>query len=250
MKPSWAPALAFTPILTVALSRLRIAALPAMDLLARWAFRRPIFWLTMRRMRRLLERCEQCDDQRSNISNATTGVLIEDANADWSGDVDLIDDAIGAVSVTIDSDTNIFNTGTGVRVTGSAANALITGNDNSIHDNTVGVDVDGGTATITGNHFYANTTGIQFQNGGTASIVGNNFSSSVAGVDVNGGTALMQGNTFASSIGVRIQNGGIADLGQNGPGINYTGLGVSTGGNTFSSYSAKPRPPPAAQLSI
>lgn len=174
----------------------------------------------------------------SNISNAATGVLVEDANADWSGDVDSIDDATGAVSITIDSDTNIFNTGTGVRLTGPAANALITGNDNSIHDNTVGVDVDGGAATITGNHFYANTTGIQLHNGGTASIVGNNLSSSMVSVDVDNGAALLQGNTFASSIGVRIQNGGIADLGQNGPGINYTGLGVSTGGNTFSSYSA------------
>ena len=89
---------------------------------------------------------------------------------------------------------------------------------------------------LQGNTFTGN--GIGVVDAGNASIVGNNFSSSVAGVDVNGGTALVQGNTFASSIGVRIQNGGIADLGQIGPGINYTGLGVSTGGNTFSSYSA------------
>ena len=237
MKRSSAPTPACTPTLMAALSRSRIARITGDGLAGSIGVQSTNFLADYASYATAFSNvASSLTISGSNISNATTGVLVEDANADWSGDVDSVDDATGAVSVTIDSDTNIFNTGTGVHVTGPVANAIITGNDNSIHDNTVGVDVDGGTATITGNHFYANTTGIQFHNGGTASIIGNNFSSSVASVDVNSGTALVQGNTFAGSIGVRIQNGGIADLGQNGPGMNYTGLGVSTGGNNFSSY--------------
>ena len=84
-----------------------------------------------------------------------------------------------------------------------AANAVITGNDNSIHDNTVGIDVDGGSATITNNHFYANTTAIQFHNGGTGSVASNSFEgggSADNGTDLlieNAGVAIGANNAFA-----------------------------------------------------
>ncbi len=65
----------------------------------------------------------------------------------------------------------------------------------------------------------------------------NSITSNSRGVDVDGGVALLQNNNLnGNTIGVLIQNGGIADLGQTGPGTNYTGLGISTGGNNFNGY--------------
>ena len=103
-----------------------------------------------------------------------------------------------------------------------------------------GIDIQGGVSTITNSHLANNLTGIHVT-AGKATIINNptTISGGSVGIDVDGGTALVQTtNITGSRIGVRIQNGGIADLGQNGPGINYTGLGVSTGGNNFSSYTA------------
>ncbi|MFO0789325.1 MAG: right-handed parallel beta-helix repeat-containing protein [Pirellulales bacterium] len=140
-----------------------------------------------------------------NISDVTTGVYVEDANADFAGNGPG-DDATGAVNVTIDTDTNIYNTGTAVHVTGPLANAAITGNDNSIHNNVVGIDVDGGTATITGNHFFANTTAIWFHNGGgtgMGSVASNIFDGGMSADNAtdlliqNAGVAIGANNMFA-----------------------------------------------------
>ena len=93
-----------------------------------------------------------------------------------------------------------------------AANAMafITNNGPSIHGNVVGIDVDGGTATITGNHIYGNTSaGVRIANAGTATVNSNNFdgptpdnatdirleSSATPGGGITGGA--VTGNTFA-----------------------------------------------------
>ena len=103
-----------------------------------------------------------------------------------------------------------------------------------------GIDIQGGTSTITHAHMANNPTGIHVT-AGKATIVDNltTITGGTVGIDVDGGTALVQTtNVNGNTIGVQIRNNGIADLGQNGPGVNYTGLGVSTGGNNFSSYTA------------
>ena len=94
----------------------------------------------------------------------------------------------------IHNDNEITSSDTGILI--GAGSAMIEDNDNSIHGNVIGIDVDSGTVLVQNN-------------------------------DLNGNT-----------IGVRIQNGGIADLGQTGKPVtsNYTGLGISTGGNDFSGY--------------
>ena len=102
-------------------------------------------------------------------------------------------------------------------------------------DGALGVATIGGAGLGQGNSISAYTIGVTLS-GGSAIVDSNTFSSSaVADLEVNGGTARVQGNTFGGTIGVRIQNGGIADLGTGG-GPDYTGLGASTGGNDFSSY--------------
>ena len=56
-------------------------------------------------------------------------------------------------------------------------------------------------------------------------------------VDVNGGKAMIQGSvlTGATEAGIRVENGGTVDAG-NCTGVNVTGLGISTGGNTLTGY--------------
>ncbi len=99
------------------------------------------------------------------ISNSTTGVQVR---GDSGG---------GAVTATIQNETEIsgIGAGTGVLVEGPTASATIQNNDNSIHEFLIGVDVNAGNATIANNHIYDNATGIRFTNDGGGSLSGNNF---------------------------------------------------------------------------
>lgn len=82
-------------------------------------------------------------------------------------------DALASATISDTVDNNeITGFATGVLVNGSAT---ITGNDASISGNSVGIDVDGGTATITGNHIYDNGIGIRFASSGNGSVTDNNF---------------------------------------------------------------------------
>ncbi|BBO36057.1 right-handed parallel beta-helix repeat-containing protein [Lacipirellula parvula] len=108
-----------------------------------------------------------------------------------------------------------------------------------------GIHIVGGAATIQGATLADNPTGIRVQGTGRAIITDDSgddttISGGTVGIEVNSGRALVQNTAFANTadIGVLIQNGGIADLGQTGPATNFTGLGVSVGGNDFSSYVA------------
>ncbi len=123
-------------------------------------------------------------------------------------------------------------------------------NNNTLHDNDIGVRVyesdgpdDGGrlavarilgnTASITGG-----LVGIEV-NGGAAKIVGNRVVDNNVGVSVlNEGVALLQDNdlTDNGSIGLLIETDSVVDAGQEGLGADFTGFGVSHGGNDFSSY--------------
>ena len=74
-----------------------------------------------------------------------------------------------------------------------------------------------------------------------ASIIGVDVSDPIVtkGIDINGGTALIQGVTFGgTTIGLLVEGGAIVDAGQNGllSPTDFTGFGISTGGNNFSSY--------------
>jgi hypothetical protein len=72
------------------------------------------------------------------------------------------------VHALIQDDCEMINAGpgTGLLITGAKSSVNLNENDASIHGFTIGVDVDGGTATITNNHIYENGTGIRVSNGG------------------------------------------------------------------------------------
>jgi parallel beta-helix repeat protein len=126
------------------------------------------------------------------ISNVTTGVFVEDS-------------ASGAfnVAATINGNTEITSTSTGVLVSGADASATITSNNASIHGNLIGIDVSGGSATISSNHVYDNATGIRFTAGGGGSVTGNNFNDSTDNgtdvrIDASAGTVTFgASNSFA-----------------------------------------------------
>jgi uncharacterized delta-60 repeat protein len=78
----------------------------------------------------------------------------------------------------------------------------------TINDPTIGINVNGGSATITGSHIFHNNIGIRLINGGSAGITNNNFAGatpnvtdldieSTAGLVTGGGS--LSGNHFAAS---------------------------------------------------
>ena len=94
--------------------------------------------------------------------------------------------------------------GTGILVVGVSASASIVDNASSITSGTIGIDVDGGNAIISGNAIYDNTTGIRVHGGGTATISGNDFDDATADnatdilIVADAGTVtIADGNQFA-----------------------------------------------------
>ena len=141
----------------------------------------------------------------NTVTNARTGVLIQVGGAAAtmsgntftnSGPMSGVGTAISVstgASVTLDGSlhtNSISGFATGVLDDGSA---VIENNTGSIFGNAIGIDVEGGSATISGNHIYDNTTGVKV-GGGTASIDSNDFT----GTTSNGTDLLVTGGTVNS----------------------------------------------------
>ena len=123
------------------------------------------------------------------ITASKIGVYVEDSPQN----------GVATATATIEGDTSITTdgAGTGIHVSGSTASASITGNLGSIYGNLVGIEVSGGSATITNNHIYDNGTGIEFTSGGSGSVTGNSFAGSTA----NGTDLLIDTTAGTVSIG-------------------------------------------------
>ena len=188
--------------------------------------------------------------------SATTGL-----NANHA----ILEIAVGKLSVSSATATiqgnliNDYQKG-GILAAGSATNVTvggtgpgeantITGFDTGIDLFRYGVQTSGGrtvSATIGGsdpddaNTISGAATGI-LVDGGSANLLDNTITGNTfAGVDVDGGTAVLQGNNLTGNgIGLLIRGAAVVDAGQTGKPVqsNFTGLGVSTGGNDFSGYS-------------
>ena len=104
-----------------------------------------------------------------------------------SGSIVTIDDSV--------DENEISGFATGIR---SAGTVTVIGNDASIHGNVIGIDVAGGTATISGNHIYDNTTGIRFTTA-AGSVSDNNFDG--GGSDDNGTDSELTTTAGAVTIG-------------------------------------------------
>ena len=84
----------------------------------------------------------------------------------------------GSVTGTISGNTIYGMGGAGVRVL-ATADVTVENNVGSIYGNAIGIDVDGGSATISGNAIYGNAVGIRFTAGGTGSVADNDFDDAV-----------------------------------------------------------------------
>ena len=167
--------------------------------------------------------------------------------------------SVDTPNVTINGGTISGTTEAGVLVTnwdsvwssGIGENANVTVSGVSIHPTSgAGVEVYSdpahttptAQATITGSTITGTSTGVLVSGAeASATITNDTITGNGTGVDVDGGTALLQGNDLTSNtIGLLIDDGGIVDAGQTGKPAesNFTGLGESTGGNNFSSYTA------------
>jgi hypothetical protein len=115
-------------------------------------------------------------------------------------------DALGStgdtVAMEISGNTSIANTGTAINVNGANASANIHNNAASIHDNTVGIGVFSGSATITSNNLYANSTSLRFATGASVTAHINRFISTTTAIDnPDGLTPNLENNWWGCNAG-------------------------------------------------
>ena len=121
-----------------------------------------------------------------------------------------------------------------------SSNNVVSGN--QISDSDIGIYVSDSADTIggTGNVLTGNDVGLQIVGGSQVAVLDNTIAGSATGVDVDGSTAMLQNNDLRNNtaIGLLIHDGAVVDAGQTGKlsPSDFTGLGISTGGNDFSSY--------------
>ena len=68
--------------------------------------------------------------------------------------------SVAAMTGLANSISNTGHTGSGIVVSGTHSSATISNNSSSIHGQAVGIDVDGGSASITNNAIYDNGIGV------------------------------------------------------------------------------------------
>ena len=105
-------------------------------------------------------------------SGTTVGIFVDAAGS--TGDT---------VAMQISGNTSVSGCTTGISVVGANASANIHDNAASIHDNTIGIDVGGGSATITSNNLFANATGLRFSTGATGTAHFNRIISTTTAID-------------------------------------------------------------------
>jgi hypothetical protein len=146
------------------------------------------------------------------------------------------------VKALIDNDNTIQGTGTGIFVeqqSGFTAQATISNNNASIHDNVIGIEVSAGSATITNNHIYDNDIGIQVDNGGSGSLDNINFDGPIANgtdlrLDANAGTVTIGLNNAFAGNTYFIDNRSAQGFDLTGNNTTYKGLNPAVLADDFS----------------
>ena len=103
------------------------------------------------------------------------------------------------VSAEVKGNTTVTGSPAGILVSGSGATGNVHNNLLSIHGNAIGIDVDGGAATINNNHIYDNGIGVRFTNDGTGNVNTNKFFDALKnGVDIQRTATADAGSVVAS----------------------------------------------------
>jgi CSLREA domain-containing protein len=126
-----------------------------------------------------------------SIDGTTTGIFVDATGS--TGDT---------VAMEISGNTSIINTTTAISVVGANASANIHNNSSSIHDNSVGIDVTGGSATVISNNLYANATGVQLGAGSSVTAHFNRIISTTTAIaNPANATANLENNWWGCNAG-------------------------------------------------
>jgi len=145
----------------------------------------------------------------ANSSYVVDGVSIQNStqNGVWVEDNETATVAVEIKNTTINGGASA----TGIKVSGTDASANIHNNTTGIADALIGVDVDGGTATVFRNKINANGTGIRTKNSGNLSSVTENYitnnTSEGIRIEANTGTVgLINYNDLSGNTGFAIND--------------------------------------------
>ena len=127
---------------------------------------------------------ESSTDNGANVqilANVVSGFArgIDVLKSDTEGAAETLTVTIGNTTADANTISGASVAGISLRNTAGAAyggiDATVKNNTASFSGNAIGIDVDGASATISGNKLYDNDVAIRFTNGGTGSVTGNDF---------------------------------------------------------------------------
>ena len=123
---------------------------------------------------------------QTNLTSSSTIDLTKNTLSDAAYGVRTTGGATVNVGGTLPADSNAIS---GMSIAGISAagsgTVNVRNNTGSIHGNAIGIDVSSGTATISGNHIYDNTTaGIRFTSSGQGGVNDNDFTGTPNGTDI------------------------------------------------------------------
>ena len=112
------------------------------------------------------------------------------------------------------------NTGAGILVDGGANVTVNNGASPAIRNNFVGIDVNGGTANITGVALNNNTTAVRVMGGGNATLTSNTFNGNSVGLVAQNGSATFTNGHHID--GIAVGNGGLVTVNTGGSNLIVT----------------------------
>ena len=192
-------------------------------------------------------------DRNVDIAAANVGAASLDTNAASTG-IDVLGAAttqISGLALSNYVDRGIRNAGDATLVdltlNGGTLGLEVVGGTTSLVGSTVNADsgavVPSGTFSVSNSMFHGTSAvgsaGIRALATTLLDVDATSITGFEAGVDVDNAAALIQSTNFSgNTIGLLAQNGAVVDAGQDTPGVDFTGLGASAGGNDFSNFSA------------
>ncbi len=112
--------------------------------------------------------------------------------------------------------------------------------DSNIFGSPMAVQVVGGHVNLSSSTLLgvgANSIGVSVESAGSAFVATSAISGFDTGIQADGGVLRLDNTSLnGNTAGLVVENSAVVDAGQSLPGTDYTGLGISLGGNNFSSF--------------
>ena len=145
----------------------------------------------------------------STISGAATGIyIVGQSSGSYTANAHI--NAGTSFRIT-DGPTGNNSSGVGILVSGTKASATVSGV--IINDPLYGIEINGGSATVSNSTIENNTTGVYVTGDGSVTLTGNTITANVTGVKIDGGSTLVSatGNDITNNTGygIDLENGAI-----------------------------------------